>query len=104
MALTLCSNHSLTLFRPSFDPGKLNPANSSGLNFRKYTPLVPIILFYWLQELIKTDRLCAEKLLEGHGASMTEQKLDSILEEHIKLRGYMRTRQTKDQVEAYYQV
>jgi len=35
---------------------------------------------------------------------MEPQKLDSILEEHIKLRSYMRTKQTKDQIKAYQQV
>jgi len=54
--------------------------------------------------LVKSDRLCAIKLLHGRGPEMTEQKLDSIIEEHIKLRSYMRTRQTKDQIAAYIQV
>jgi len=61
--------------------------------------------FYLLfQELISSDRDCAIKLLEYRGPRMEPQKLDSILEEHIKLRSYMRTKQTKDQIKAYQQV
>lgn len=35
---------------------------------------------------------------------MEEQKLDSILEEHFKLRGYMRTVQIKAEIAAYFEV
>lgn len=48
--------------------------------------------------------LCAKKLLERRGPGMEEQKLDSILEEHFKLRGYMRTVQIKEEIAAYSEV
>ena len=39
MAFILSSEHSLTVFGLILAPHELNPANSSGLNIGKYTPL-----------------------------------------------------------------